>query len=35
MGKHRTHKDTLAGKERTLNRRAIRAVKYATTQIGL
>lgn len=29
MGKHRTFKDTLAGKERTLNRRAIRAVKYA------
>jgi len=28
MGKHRTHKDTLAGKERTLNRRAARAVKY-------
>ena len=32
MGKHRTHKDTAAGKERTLNRRAIRAAKYGTTR---
>lgn len=30
MGQHRTFKDTLAGKERTLNRRVARAMKYGT-----